>query len=226
MKIMKLVVAGAALLGSTAAFAGATGNAGVYTSYLFRGIPQNGNGAAVQGGVDYSTSSGLYVGTWVSDTAGGNSTEGYETDVYGGWTGGGFDVGYIFYGYRGLSINNMSEVYAGWSGGGFSGKVYYSPEFSFTEDEGIYATASFAIPLSGSLSLTPQVGYSTGDGVEGVLATFPGYTDEDSYLDYSLTLSKTLDNGFVFSFGAVGNSEDALLGKEKLVVGLKKSFDL
>lgn len=222
MKKMKLVVAGFAMLSSTAVFAGTTGNAGAYTSYVFRGVAQNGSAAAIQGGVDYSTAGGFYLGTWVSDTGAANSAGGYETDVYGGWTGSGFDVGYIFYGYQGSSINNMSEVYVGYSAAGFSGKVYYSPEFFATEDEGIYATASYAIPLSGSLSLTPQVGYSFGDGVEATLAT-PG---TDSWLDYSVTLAKTLDNGFTFSFAAVANSEDDLLGKEKLVVGLKKSFDL
>ena len=98
MKKMKLVLAGAALLGSTGAFAGATGNAGVFSTYLFRGVAQTAGAAAVQGGVDWSSSSGLYAGTWISDSIGG--TGGYETDLYGGWTASGFDIGYIFYGYK------------------------------------------------------------------------------------------------------------------------------
>lgn len=216
MKKMKLVVAGVALLGSTAAFAGATGNAGAYSSYMFRGVDQVG-AAAVQGGVDLSTAGGLYAGTWVSTLAGGN----YETDLYAGWTGGGFDIGYIFYGYRDSTRANMSEVYAGFSGGGFSVKGYFSPEYGATEESAIYATASYAIALSSSLSLTPQVGLSTGDGIELALGGA-----EDSYLDYSLTLAKSLDGGYSFSFGVVGNSEEDLLGKEQVVVGLKKSFDL
>lgn len=222
MKMMKLVVAGAALLGSTAAFAGATGNVGAFSSYMFRGVDQ-GSGAAVQGGIDYSTGSGIYVGTWVSNLAsGGTATSGaYETDIYGGWTGGGFDIGAIWYGYRDAPAANFVEVYAGYSAAGFSGKLYFSPEFGATEDEGIYATASYAIALSDTLALTPQVGFSTGDGVEGALGGA-----EDSYADYSVTLTKTLKDSLSFSLGLVGNSEEDILGKEQLVVSFKKGFDL
>lgn len=216
LKLKTIAAAATLAFMSGSALAGATGNAGAYSSYMFRGVDQ-GSGAAVQGGVDVATDGGLYAGTWVSNLGGGA----YETDLYAGFTAGGFDIGYIFYGYRDNTKLNMSEVYAGYSASGFSGKVYYSPEFGATEDEGIYATASYAIALSDSLALTPQVGFSTGDGVEIAL----GGT-EDSYMDYSLTLSKTLDAGFTFSFAVVGNSEEDILGKEQLVIGLKKGFSL
>ena len=45
-----------------------TGNVGVYSSYNLRGItngPEN-DGAAVQGGLDYSHDSGIYLGYWFS----------------------------------------------------------------------------------------------------------------------------------------------------------------
>lgn len=216
----KRSVVSAALLGAAAfsgtAFAGATGNAGAFSSYMFRGVDQLG-GAAVQGGVDASTDGGLYAGAWVSTLAGGN----YETDLYAGFAKGGFDVGYIFYGYRDSPSFNFSEIYAGFSGGGFSGKLYFSPEFGPSEDEAFYLTASYAVSLSETLSITPQVGYSFGDGIEtGLLGT------EDSYLDYSLTLAKSLEDGYTFTFGVYANSEDDILGKEQIAVGLKKSFDL
>jgi uncharacterized protein (TIGR02001 family) len=209
----------AALLGAAAfsgvAAAGVTGNVGAFSSYMFRGVDQAGT-AVVQGGLDVSSEGGLYAGTWVSTLAGGA----YETDLYAGFSKNGFDVGYIFYGYRDGTKANMSEVYAGYSAAGFSGKVYFSPEFSTTEDEAFYVTGSYAFALSDSLSLTPQVGYSFGDGIETLLGT------EDSYLDYSLTLAKTLEGGLTFTFGVYANSEDDILGKEQLVVGLKKAFDL
>jgi len=212
--------------------AGATGNGGAFTTYMFRGVDQS-LGAAVQGGLDYSMESGVYAGTWVSTTSGVQAGSAYETDVYGGWTGGGFDIGYIFYGYRDLPLANFSEVYAGWSGHGLSAKVYFSPEFSATEDSAIYATASYAISLSDSLTLTPQVGMSTGDGIETALGGI-----EDSYVDYSLTLGKTMKDGFLFTFAYVANTldpEDFDDGDPatfdpsehgQLVVGLKKNFDL
>jgi len=218
---MKVLVVAAATLASSSAFAGATGNAGAYSSYLYRGIDQAGV-AAVQGGLDYATESGLYVGTWASSLSGGA----YETDLYAGFSGKsgdiGYDVGYIFYGYRDFTQANYSEVYAGLSFAGLSGKFFYSPEFAVSDDAGYYVTASYALALSESLTLTPQVGYSWGKGIEE--SYFGG--DEDSYVDYSLTLAKSIEGGYTFSFGVAGNSEDDYLGKETVFVGLKKVFDL
>lgn len=223
---MQSVVLCAAILASPGAWAGASGNAGAFSTYMFRGVDQS-VGAAVQGGVDYAADSGIYLGTWVSTTTPDVAGSTYETDFYGGWTGGGFDIGYIFYGYRDTGTNNFSEVYAGWSGSGFAAKVYFSPEFGATEESEIYATASYAIALSDTLSLTPQVGSSSGDGVKLAFG--------DAYVDYSLTLAKTLDAGFVFSLAYVANTLESdpaapdfspYSDKGQVVVGLKKTFGL
>lgn len=215
---MKVLAAAAALMASGSAFAGATGNVGVVSDYLFRGVEQSlAVSAAVQGGLDYAHDSGAYVGTWISSL----DANAYETDLYAGFAKNGFDVGYVFYGYRDFTKANFSEIYAGYSAAGFSVKGYYSPEYGTTKDEAFYVTASYAIALSDSLALTPQVGYSFGDGIESYFGA--GF---DDYVDYSLTLSKTIEGGYTFTFGAFANSEDDTFGKETLVVGLKKAFDL
>lgn len=89
----------AALLGSGAALAGSTANIGATSNYVWRGITQSADGAAVSGGLDYSHDSGLYVGTWTSSTAWGSS----EIDLYGGFAttlgGVGLDVGLTRYYY-------------------------------------------------------------------------------------------------------------------------------
>ncbi|MDO8455890.1 MAG: TorF family putative porin, partial [Burkholderiaceae bacterium] len=41
-------------------------NVGVVTDYRYRGISQSRLKPAVQGGIDFSHTSGLYVGTWAS----------------------------------------------------------------------------------------------------------------------------------------------------------------
>ncbi|WP_428310668.1 TorF family putative porin [Hydrocarboniphaga sp.] len=220
---MKVLVAAAATLASSSAFAGATGNAGVVSDYLFRGVEQSlgGGSAQVYGGLDYAHESGLYIGTWVSSLD--SST--YETDGYVGFSGKagdlGYDVGYIFYGYRDAPVLNYSEVYGGLSFSGLSAKFFYSPEFGATQDSAYYITGSYALAISETLALTPQVGYSAGDGIE---TAFGGAFKD--YFDYSLTLAKTVEGGYTFSFAVIGNSEDDTLGKETVVVGLKKAFDL
>ena len=86
-----------------------TGNVGLFSSYRFRGIDQTFGKPAIQGGIDYSHTSGWYAGNWNSNV---NQGAGYpggniEMDLYGGWknTWGdwGLDVGDIYYYYPGTN---------------------------------------------------------------------------------------------------------------------------
>src|SRR5687768_15472297 len=68
-----------------------TGNVGFYSQYIFRGLTQTDRKPALQGGFDYSHSSGFYAGTWGSniswlrDGGGYNSGGSLEWDFYGGY---------------------------------------------------------------------------------------------------------------------------------------------
>ena len=97
-----------------------TANIGLYSQYIFRGLNQTNEKPALQGGADYSHSSGFYVGTWASNIkwlrqnfstpAGeaGQYNDGgeLEWDFYGGykwgfapdWT---LDLGGLYYWYPG-----------------------------------------------------------------------------------------------------------------------------
>lgn len=44
-----------------------TGNVGLFNQYVFRGLTQTNEQVALQGGFDYSHSSGFYAGTWASN---------------------------------------------------------------------------------------------------------------------------------------------------------------
>jgi len=98
-----------------------SGNASIVTQYRFRGVDLSGGNGAIQGGLDVSHKSGVYVGTWGSsldeDTVGYGHT---EIDVYGGWTGeiaSGItgDIGLYYYAYPNApgksSDFNYFEVY-------------------------------------------------------------------------------------------------------------------
>ena len=43
-----------------------TGNVGLFSQYIFRGLSQTNGDPALQGGLDYAHSSGFYAGTWLS----------------------------------------------------------------------------------------------------------------------------------------------------------------
>jgi uncharacterized protein (TIGR02001 family) len=108
-----------------------TGNLGVFSQYIFRGLTQTAKKPALQGGFDYSHSSGFYAGTWGSNvswlkenltTAAGAISGTYgeggslELDFYGGYKGSlggdfGFDVGTLYYWYPG-AISTAAAVAA------------------------------------------------------------------------------------------------------------------
>ncbi|MDP3856889.1 MAG: TorF family putative porin [Stagnimonas sp.] len=223
---MKQIVACAAVLAASSvaapAFAGATGNVGAYSEYMFRGVEQSG-GAAVQGGLDYAHDSGVYVGTWLSNTSflGTNgAVVSYETDVYAGYATKigdlGLDVGALYYYYTDDSKLNTIEGYLGGSYGPISVKGFYTTDYFGTDEDGIYVVGTGTFPLSSSVNLVASVGSSSGDGVKALFG--------ESYIDYGVGLTKSIDGGFTFSLSALGTDIDG--DKTKAVLGLKKVFDL
>jgi len=240
----------AAVLASPAAMAGVTGNAGVVSEYLFRGIEQSG-GAAVQGGIDWAGDAGLYAGTWASNTGGPAASGGTELDLYGGWTGKAgplaLDFGAIYYLYNedeedtGLSFD-YPEIYAKVGFSYFAVQVYYSNDYlgdanadaadALGKDtDFLYLNLIGTFPLSDTLSLAVQVGNSSGEGAEVAWSA----TADEGYSDYSVSLTKTLDAGMAFSFGLYNTTLDAGDGFGtvpsdsdgiKAVVGLKKTFGI
>ncbi len=90
------------------------GNVGLFSSYRFRGIDQTFGKPALQGGIDYSHASGLYLGNWNSNV---NEGAGFpagnlEMDFYGGWKGSwgdfGMDIGAIYYYYPGTDASTAA----------------------------------------------------------------------------------------------------------------------
>ena len=98
-----------------------TANVGLFSQYIFRGLTQTNRKPALQGGLDYSHSSGLYIGTWLTNiswlrenfsvpgnTNGQYSSGGHlEMDIYGGYKANfgksdfTYDVGLLQYWYPG-----------------------------------------------------------------------------------------------------------------------------
>lgn len=247
MKI-KQIVACAAVVAATGVsapvFAGATGNVGAFSEYMFRGLPQS-SGAAVQGGLDYASDVGLYAGVWGSNTSFGGRT---EVDLYGGYATKlgnlGVDLGALYY-YYGESQDESSlggdqtnintlEFYVGGSFGPLSAKVFYAdktkffgvPDANGKFGDGLYVTSTYSLPLKDTLNLNFNAGYYTGDAIEDYLGAIG--SNEDSYIDYGVTLAKTLDAGFTATVAVIGTDIEGDDGSDnvKYVIGLKKSFDL
>jgi uncharacterized protein (TIGR02001 family) len=142
-----------------------TGNVGLTSDYVFRGISQSAEDPAIQGGVDF-TCGRFYGGVWGSSIDFGGDASA-EVDIYGGYkfsTGPlNWDLGLIYYAYSGHFADDADfvELKAGasgaiWKGGTLGGTVFYSPEGQFNTGDVWTFEGSFsqALPKVGMFSPT------------------------------------------------------------------------
>ena len=175
-----------------------TGNVGFFSQYIFRGLTQTDKEPAIQGGFDYSHSSGVYLGTWGSNVSwlrdfGGYSAGGsLEWDFYGGYKGTfgksdfGYDVGLLQYWYPGTEAPGANtadtlEAYGALTWKWLSAKLSYAISdkvFGVANADGTYyLDLSANIPLGDKFAL--QVHY----GDQKFTGTTAGL-DNDSFASY------------------------------------------
>ncbi len=110
--LMAASVLAATTLASGAAMAEVSMNIGATSNYIWRGVTQTADEAAVSGGLDYSHESGFYAGTWTSSL--GNNDAGAEVDFYAGFGGSvsdfSYDINVTAYTYPQLEDADFTEV--------------------------------------------------------------------------------------------------------------------
>lgn len=220
-------------------------NLGLYSQYIFRGLTQTAEEAALQGGVDYSHSSGFYAGAWASNVswledAGAYENSSLEVDVYGGYaaeigeTGIAYNVGLLQYLYPGSTNSGFksaetTEIYGSLGYGWVVGKVSVvvsDGAFGLDDADGTtYSELNATIPLPWyGLVASAHVGYQnfTGSGN----STF-------DYTDWKLGLTKSWDNGVNLGLAYTdtdGDKDDFTdasgqnIAKEQLTVFVQKTF--
>jgi uncharacterized protein (TIGR02001 family) len=202
-----------------------TGNVGVYSQYIFRGLTQTNGDAALQGGFDYSHSSGFYAGTWMSNiswltdspAATGYTSSSLEMDFYGGYKGTitgdlGFDVGLLQYYYpgtknattafpAGIDKADTLELYGALTWKWLSAKYSYSlndQTFGVKDSRGTtYLDLSANFPVTDALNLIAHYGIQKFTGNGGLTCT--GGTGNDacaSYKDWKVGATYTLPQSF------------------------------
>ncbi len=196
-----------------------TGNVGVYSQYIFRGLTQTNKDPALQGGFDYSHKSGFYAGTWMSniswltDSPGvtGYKSSSLEMDFYGGYKGTitgdlGFDVGVLQYYYPGTHDGVVTaagsvkadtlEVYGALSWKWLSAKYSHSTgnkTFGVNNSRGTYyVDLSANYPVTDKVSLTAHYGIQKFDGSNAGVSN----DSQASYKDWKLGASYTLPKDF------------------------------
>lgn len=189
-----------------------TGNLGLFSQYVFRGLSQTNEDPAVQGGLDYAHAGGLYAGTWASNISwlkdsGAYSSSSMEWDFYGGYkgsigdTGISYDLGFLYYYYPGnvapgFIKADTQEIYAALGWKWLSAKYSYSIDDTFgvaNSDGSWYLDLGAAVPL-GETGLTVNAHY----GIQKFTGSTAGVSNDSfaSYKDWKLGLSYALPQGF------------------------------
>jgi len=231
--IKKTLIATALLASSSTALAEISANVTLATDYAFRGVSQTDNQFAIQGGFDWSHSSGIYLGTWASNVDsqffGGATDPQIELDLYGGFAnefsnGLGYDIGYLRYQYPGGSDFNTNEFYGSLSYMGFGASVNYSPKLQFvgSDSSAWYWAASYDHTFPYEIGFSAHIGYNAGSA----------YSDDDAlggtYTDWSLGLSKNVagvDLGLTYVDNTVSKSDcGSNVCEARVVASIAKSF--
>jgi uncharacterized protein (TIGR02001 family) len=202
MNKMTRLLFGAVLMSSAmiASAADVAGNVALVSDYRFRGISQNNGGfsPAIQGGFDWSSELGFYVGTWASNV---NFSEGsVETDVYGGYKGKinddyAYDVGILYYGYPqdGSTHLGYTEYYTSLSAFGGKIGVNYSPNYFAGSDPFWYWYANYSHEIVKNLTVNAHWGYNHWETRQDYDITqsnnSAGPVGNASYADWSLGVS-------------------------------------
>ncbi len=172
-----------------------TGNVAIASDTTFRGYTQTQEDPAIQGGLDWDSGFGVYLGTWASNVNFGIPSEGsLRTDVYGGYKGavGGFtyDVGAIAYLFPGTPKVMDYQWWEGYVKVGYdfdiaalTAGIAYTPDYFGGLDNAMYYSSALKVPLPvgiDGLSIGATIGYQDYKGL-------------DSVLDYSVGLTYAMD---------------------------------
>lgn len=223
-----------------------TGNFGIYSQYIFRGLTQTGQKPAFQGGFDFAHRNGIYLGAWGSniswlhDLGVVNHGGSLEWDLYGGykyainddW---GTDVGILYYYYPGSYLPGVTkpdttEIYVAGSWKWASLKYSHSVDDAFgipNSKNSWYLDLSANYPINDTLTLNAHVGRQQYKGSNG------GVNNGDAlnYTDWKLGVTWVVAGYNVGAYYTDTNAKDAgyviagrNIGKATGTVFVQKTF--
>jgi uncharacterized protein (TIGR02001 family) len=214
----------AALVLPVSVRAEASSNIGWVSEYIFRGVFQEDSSA--YGGLDYSTDSGFYIGTWGADVG-----TGLETDLYFGYAGGEdftYKIGFTGYYYTDDFDDTYQEINLGIGAGIFALDVAVGEWDGFGNSQD-YVFAS--VTISPEVGPYYKLGSWRGDYADLLFLGSAEYIEvghvfslEEFGVDVSIAATWSEDL-------VVANPDDVVAGVEAaadyaLVFGVKKNFAL
>ncbi|WP_199610544.1 TorF family putative porin [Flocculibacter collagenilyticus] len=216
------VLASSLLMSSFSANAELSGNFGITSNYLWRGVSQSDDNPSVSGGLDYKHEKGFYAGAWLGSVKFGDDS-GTEIDTYLGFSKemgeASYDVGYIYYAYPAEAHDdiNFGELYFKGAYKGLSYGVAYTINSDAKDDEtfaegDMYYYVGYEFELSQGFNLALTYGYYNFDENEAIAG-------DNDYRYIQADLSK---DDFVFTVSKA--DEESGDDDTKFAVSWSKTF--
>ncbi len=232
---MATALAGVALAAPSVASADLSGNIGVFSKYVLRGITNatENDSTTVQGGFDYSHASGLYAGYWGSNLGYGNAmtNTGFENDIYGGYAGEtngvSYNVGLIQYYYIEVDDSDGLE-FVGSVGYGpvKAGFKYLTNDVAWGNTGDIYWTVDYSASLPMEFGFGASLGYYTYEESGDFIASS---ANDSAFRHLNLTLSHPVgttgaDMSITYVIG--GEDRQGTDQEDTVVLGLTYGFEV
>lgn len=221
---------GTAIMLPAVAQAEVSGNLSVVSEYLFRGGYEN-NGTAVQGGFDYANESGFYAGYWGSSLDYGDTSTGFENDLYVGFSGESdaisYDVGLLYYVYTGVSDADTPELYGSVGFGPVSfGAAYLLDDVAWGNSGDIYLSLGYEAELPNDFSFAANAGFYT-YSKDGEFIAETAESESSGFKHLDLTLSHPLadtgaDMSITYMYG--GKDREGADVADTVIVGASFGF--
>ena len=223
-----------------------SGSAAITTDYMFRGVSQTGNDAAVQASMTFGHKSGAYASVWGSSVNGGINKDGSEMDLALGYMTPlaltatlqpKLDVGLMRYVYAGSGADvDFNELYAKaiftnsvMQEDALTLGIVYSDEYYNESNQFFYASAGYTAPITGTnFGLITSVGYNKFDSnADMTKALGTGPTAGDDYIDYKVGATFGVQ-GLGAELSYIGSDIDdqdcSSLCEGRVVLSLSKAF--
>lgn len=211
-----------------------SGNIGVVSEYVFRGItnaPEN-DDAAVQGGLDWAHDSGFYLGYWGSSLGySDESAGGFESDFYGGYAGSlgpvSYDAGLVYYHYTNIDDADVPEFAASVGMGPVSlGVAVLLDDVVWGNEGDAYWTLGFEHALPKGFGFAATAGFYTYEDSGEYIASS---TESSGFRHLDLSLSHPIGNtgaDVSLTYIVGGEDRDGVEQDDAVVLGLNYNFDI
>jgi uncharacterized protein (TIGR02001 family) len=228
--VSAMLIAGSTSLAFVPAAAQASevnANLGATSNYIWRGYTQDGNIPSLNGGLDYSLDSGVYLGTWAATTGSTGTGTNFEVDLYGGYAGSvkslDYNLGYVYYAYPNQKDVDFSEVYAsvGMAGATVGANMTVTESAPGSKTGDLYLFASYGTNVTEDWSVSGTYGVQS--FAESGAKSYSHINLAAGYKDFTFAIDKAMGDG------VPSGLKDSVNGKNSdpvLSVSYSKSFDL